>query len=75
MINKDSDTCKKLFEEQYEKIEDLHNEFKQFTMHCKETSEVCQFWETFHYQKLICVGKDADWEAHLHAVQELMPVF
>ena len=48
-------------------------------MHCSNNSEMCRYWEILqqsinYLQNLIAADCEGDWEGHLLAVQNLLPI-
>ena len=55
-------------------------QFNAFSKTCQQRSEVCKYWDGFidfttMCHKLISTDTKRDWEGHLHAVQDILPVF
>ena len=58
----------------------LMDDFKEFSKQACESSDMCRYWEGLienvaHLKVLIAADRDGDWEGHLLAVQNLLPIF
>ena len=61
-------------------VASLRQGFDEFVMHCSNNSEMCRCWEILqqsinYLQNLIAADREGDWEGHLPAVQNLLPIF
>ena len=61
-------------------VASLRQGFDEFVMHCSNNSEMCRYWEILqqsinYLQNLIAADGEGDWEGHLLAVQNLLPIF
>ena len=77
---KDGDASKAMFTELVDIISPLKAEFEQFCVHSEETSELCRYWnlvcKNIQYLKdLVYADCCGDWEGHLEAVQNVLPIF
>ena len=55
-------------------------QFNTFSKTCQQRSEVCKYWNGFisitsMLHNLISADREGDWEGHLKAIQDLLPVF
>ena len=80
MCSKDRKKCTEFFKTSHITTKELQNEFRKFSTHCSEKSELCRFLEilldlTVRLKHLIVADREGDWEAHLTAVKNLLPVF
>ena len=77
---KNQNNCIKMYEDLKEKTKPLPYQFNSFSKACTERSEVCKYWDgvidlTSMLHNLIAPDREGDWEGHLQAVQDLLPVF
>ena len=78
--NKEKKQCAALYTNVSSNLQQLLNDFEKFSQMCTDRSEVCQYWDgiinlTHLLQNLISADREGDWDAHLQAVQDLLPVF
>ena len=69
-----------MFEQFKTKTKFLEQQFNAFSKSCQQKSEVCKYWDGFldlssMLQNLIAADREGDWEGHLQAFQDLLPVF
>ena len=77
---KDSSRAKEYYDQLLPYITDLKERFENFSSSCKNMSVMCEYWEGFLeivsvLKALIAEDRESDWHAHLHAMQNLLPVF
>ena len=77
---KESSRAKEYYDQLLRHITDLNERFENFSSSCKNMSEVCRYWEGFLeivsiLKALIAADREGDWQAHLQAMQNLLPVF
>ena len=53
--------------------------FSEFSRKCEETSELCKYWNgivemTNRLQNLVSADREGNWDNHIQAVRELLPV-
>ena len=77
---KDKIKCMELYKDMIEKTKALTEQFESFSKACAEQSEMCKYWDGVVVLKsmlhnLIAADGEGDWEGHLQAVQDLLPVF
>ena len=77
---KDQNNCIKMYKDLKEKTKPLTYQFNSFSKACTERSEVCKYCDvvidlTLMLHNLIAADREGDWEGHLQAVQDLLPVF
>ena len=80
LASKSPDECKSNFEKCVNKISDLMKTFNEFAKIRKAISQICAYFEEIldiakKIKNLIAADRNGDWEAHLQAVQELIPIF
>ena len=61
-------------------VQMLKHEFHLFIEQCTGSSEMCRYWKVLqvginYLQDLIAPDREGDWEGHLLAVQNLLPIF
>ena len=77
---KDSSRAKESYDQLLLYITDSNELFENFSSSRKNMSEVCLYWEGFLeivsiLKALIGADREGDWQAHLQAMQNLLPVF
>ena len=58
----------------------LKEDLQEFSKQSSESSDMCRYWEGLlrnvnHLMALIAADRDGDWEGHLMAVQNLLPIY
>ena len=77
---KDQQSCLKFYEQLKKETKALMQQFNAFSKTCQQRSEACKYWDGFieftpMFRNLISADTEGDWEGHLHAVQDILPVF
>ena len=77
---KDAKNSIKLFKNVAANIMQLMVTFSEFSRKCKETSEVYKYWNgtvemTSRLQNLVSADIEGNWDNHIQAVRDLLPVF
>ena len=77
---KDSSRAEEYYDQLLLYMTDLNERFDIFSSSCENMSEVCQYWEGFIeivsiLKALIAADREGDWQMHLQAMQNLLPVF
>ena len=80
MRNKDSEGIFSNLEEFQKKNNQLKKDFSIFTEKCKNTLQICYYFEHFLYmvsllKQLIAADRNGNWESHLQTVQRILPIF
>ena len=80
LLEKNADVPRSNFEKKRQIISDLERDFEAFSETCREMSEMCQYWDGLLksiniLKRLIAAGRKGDWDGHLQAVQDLLPIF
>ena len=80
LIKKKAGECQEHYKDCSKTVLKLQQQYKEFIQFKKEKSEVCQHWEVLlnmikKLKMLIASDRNGDWEGHLQAVQDLLPVF
>ena len=76
---KDSSRSEEYYDQLLLYITDLNERSENFSSSC-EMSEGCRYWEGFLdffsiLKALTAADREGDWQAHLQAMQNLLPVF
>ena len=80
LSNKDEKISKEKYLHCAGGITELFYSFNDFIENCNKTSDMCRYWDgivklTKILKNLIASDRDGDWEGHLQAVQDLLPIF
>ena len=80
MRNKDPSATQQLFKNCESKSVNLKKDFEEFSKTCNNNSEMSQYWDTIvrmiqKLKMLISADRDGDWNLHMQAVQDLLPIF
>ena len=78
--NRKTEESIQMFHKFKSKMSQFESDFNKFVATCPISSQVCQYFENFVnmvklLKQLISADRSGDWESHLQAVQNILPIF
>ena len=79
-VSKDLEQINEMYENSLPSVALIKSEFDAFVLDCLQRSELCRFFEELLHsirilKNLIAADRNGDWNGHLQAVQDLLPLF